>query len=73
MTIKSTAKQSIIRGCLSLYELALKAASKITWIDKHNFYNDNSDKDDDLDKSRYDFIIYEYLTTPGNGYRVLHN
>ena len=73
MTIKSTAKHSIIRGCLSRYELALKAASKITSLDKHTFFNDNSDKDDGSDDSRYDFIISAHLTIPDNGYRVLHN
>ena len=39
MTIESTAKHSIIRGCLSRYELALKAASKITRLEIQTIYD----------------------------------
>ena len=51
MTIKSTAKHSIIWGCLSRYELASKAASKITSLDKQTIYDDNFYHDDDSDDS----------------------
>ena len=74
MMIKSTAKHSIIRGCLSRYELVINSASKITTsLDKQTFYNDKSDKDDDSDDSHYNFIISDHITTLGNGYRTLHN
>ena len=73
MTIKSSAKHSIIRGCLSRYKLALKAASRITSIDKLTCYDDKQNSDDDYIHSRYAFIISEHLTTPNNGHHVLHN
>ena len=73
MTIKSTAKHSIIRGYLCRYELASKAASKITSLDKQTIYDDNFYHDDDSDDSQYDFIISEHLTTSSNRYRTIHN
>ena len=75
MTTKNTAKHSIIRGCLSRYKLALKAASRITTLDKVTCYheNKNNDTDDDFADSHYAFIISEHLSTPGNGHHAFHN
>ena len=73
MTIKSSAKHSIIRGCLSRYKLALEAASRITSLDKLTCYDDKQNSDDDSVHSHYDFIISEHLTLPSNGHHALHN
>ena len=73
MMIKSTAEHSIIQGYLSRYELALKAASEITSLDKQTIYEDTYNHGDDSNEFHYDFINSAYLTTPGNGYRALHN
>ena len=73
MTTKTTARNSIIRGCLSRYKLALKAASRITTLDRETYFQDYNDTDDDSADSNYAFIIFEHLTTPGNGHHALHN
>ena len=73
MTTKTTARNSIIRGCLSRYKLALKAASRITTLDRETYFDDYNDTDDDSADSNYAFIISEHLTTPGNGHHALHN
>ena len=73
MSIKSTAKHSVIRGCLSQYKLVLKSVSKINRLNKQAIYNKKSDQDDDSDDNHYEFIVSEYLATRGNGYRAIHN
>ena len=73
MTTKSSAKHSIIRGCLSRYKLALKATSRITSLDKFICYDDKQSTNNDSDDSHYDFIISEHLTTTDNGHHTLQN
>ena len=73
MPFNSSAKHSIIYGCLSRYKLALTAASRITSIDKLTCYDDKQNSDDDSVHNHYDFIISKHLTTPGNGHHALHN
>ena len=57
MTIESTAKHLIIRGCLSRYELVLKAASKITRLEIQTIYDNAYNHDDGSDESHHDFIV----------------
>lgn len=73
MTIKSTAKYLIIRRYLSRYELALKAASKSSSLDKQTIYDNTYNHDDYLDEIHYNFIVSENITPSGNGYYALHN
>ena len=73
MTIKVSAKDLIIRGCLSRYKLALKAASRITSLDKLTCYEYKHNINNDSIHNHYDFIISEHLTIPGNGHHTLHN
>ena len=73
MSFNSSAKHSIICGCLSRYKLALEAASHITSLDKLICYGDKQNSDDDSVHSHYEFIIFEHLMTPGNGHHALHN
>ena len=72
MTTKSSANYSTIRGCLSRYKLVLKAASRITSLDKLTCYDDKQNSKDDYVHSHNDFIISKHLTTPGNDH-ALHN
>ena len=53
MTTKSSAKHSIIRGCLYRSKLALKSASRITSLDKLTYYDDKENTDDDSDDSHH--------------------
>jgi len=66
----ATSKHSVLRGCIPRYDLALKAASKVSDISLPSATRSRLDRH--FQDENVAFVVSQNLTTAGNGSHTLH-